>query len=71
MSGWVLNMTHYCNKEGLFLYFSDLKDPGEAIPKGTLAAIGTTLLSYIVYVFVTGDLLSKNIFNYYYIVLFY
>ena len=27
----------------------DLKDPGTAIPKGTLLAIGTTLLSYIVY----------------------
>ena len=42
------------------IYFSDLKDPGEAIPKGTLAAIGTTLLSYIVYVFVTGGLLIKE-----------
>ena len=27
----------------------DLKDPGSAIPKGTLLAIGTTLVSYIVY----------------------
>ena len=33
----------------------DLKDPGEAIPKGTFAAIGTTLESYIVYVIVTGS----------------
>ena len=33
----------------------DLKDPGEAIPKGTFAAIATTLVSYIVYVIITGS----------------
>ena len=33
----------------------DLKDPGEAIPKGTFAAIATTLTSYIVYVIITGS----------------
>ena len=33
----------------------DLKDPGEAIPKGTFAAIATTLSSYIVYVIITGS----------------
>ena len=33
----------------------DLKDPGEAIPKGTFGAIATTLASYIVYVIVTGS----------------
>ena len=27
----------------------DLRNPGEAIPKGTLAAIGTTYISYMVY----------------------
>ena len=37
-----------------FRVFRDLKDPGEAIPKGTLLAIGTTLVGYIVYVVLTG-----------------
>ena len=32
-----------------------MKDPGEAIPKGTFAAIATTLVSYIVYVIITGS----------------
>ena len=31
-----------------------MENPGEAIPKGTLAAIGTTLVSYIVYLVTTG-----------------
>ena len=35
--------------------FRDLKDPGEAIPKGTFAAIATTLSSYIFYVIITGS----------------
>ena len=39
----------------------DLKDPGEAIPKGTLAAIATTLVSYIVYVIITGCVAVTNL----------
>ena len=32
----------------------DLKDPGEAIPKGTLLAVGTTFVSYVIYLVITG-----------------
>ena len=32
----------------------DLRDPADAIPKGTLLAIGTTFVSYVVYLVVTG-----------------
>ena len=32
----------------------DLKDPGEAIPKGTLWAVGTTFVSYVTYLVITG-----------------
>ena len=32
----------------------DLKDPGSAIPKGTLAAIGTTYVSYVVYAIIVA-----------------
>ena len=32
----------------------DLKDPGEAIPKGTLWAVGTTFVSYVIYLVITG-----------------
>ena len=32
----------------------DLRDPAEAIPKGTLLAVGTTFVSYVIYLVVTG-----------------
>ena len=32
-------------------FSGDLKDPATAIPKGTLAAILTTFVSYVVYIF--------------------
>ena len=32
----------------------DLKDPGEAIPKGTLLSVGTTFVSYVIYLVITG-----------------
>ena len=35
-------------------FSGDLKDPGDAIPKGTLAAIATTYVSYFGYCFVIG-----------------
>ena len=31
-----------------------MRDPGQAIPQGTLAAIGTTFLTYLLYVVMTG-----------------
>ena len=36
-------------------FSGDLKDPGDAIPKGTLAAIATTYVSYFGYCFVIGN----------------
>ena len=32
----------------------DLKDPADAIPKGTLLAIATTFVSYVIFLVVTG-----------------
>ena len=32
----------------------DLRNPAEAIPKGTLLAVGTTFVSYVIYLVVTG-----------------
>ncbi|KAG0716781.1 Bumetanide-sensitive sodium-(potassium)-chloride cotransporter [Chionoecetes opilio] len=38
----------------------DLKDPAEAIPKGTLAAIGTTLITYIIYPIMIGAAMMRD-----------
>ncbi len=41
-------------------FSGDLKDPGEAIPKGTLAAIATTYVSYFIYsIVIAGCTLRK------------
>ena len=43
------------SKNPLLAYLSrDLKDPAYAIPKGTLAAIGTTFVTYFIYFIMSG-----------------
>ncbi|CAM9773876.1 unnamed protein product, partial [Laminaria digitata] len=36
-------------------------DPGRSIPKGTLTAIGTVTLTYLVFVYMFGSIMSNEV----------